>query len=90
MQKLGRWLRWEKGFPTVYQGPGADVQPHTTVTVYDESRMQMGRDVAEWLGVPNSRLETNFESGNEVDVMIVIGQDFEVPAPEDELASQAR
>lgn len=78
--KLGRYLRFVKGFPTVYRGPEAPLQPTSTIILHRADRMEMARDIAEWMGLPESAILVRPNTDTSMpDVIIVIGQDFVVP-----------
>jgi hypothetical protein len=77
---LGRYLRFAKGFPTVYRGPDAPVQATSTITVYRENRLEMAEDIAEWMGLDPASIAVRDTTDTTLpDVVIVIGQDFVVP-----------
>jgi LCP family protein required for cell wall assembly len=77
---LGRYLAYSKGLPTVYFGPDQAAQPHTTITLYGNDKEALAKDIAKWMGVPESEIVTLSKSDSSLpDVVIVIGKDFKVP-----------
>lgn len=78
--KLGRYLRFAKGFPTVYRGPDVDVAPASSIVVYRPERLEMAQDIAGWMGIDPATIAVRSTSDTAMpDVVIVIGQDFIVP-----------
>ncbi len=78
--KLGRYLRFVKGFPTVYRGPEAPTQPTSTIILHRENRMEMALDIAEWMGLPETAIKVQPSNDTTLpDLIIIIGQDFVVP-----------
>jgi LCP family protein required for cell wall assembly len=77
---LGRYLAYVKGLPTVYYGPDAPVQPHTTITLYHVDRRVLAEDIAKWLNIPESEIIVTPSTDTALpDVVITIGRDFKVP-----------
>lgn len=80
VEKLGRYLRFAKGFPSVYRGPDVDAQPTSSIVVYSEARLPMARDIAEWLSVPESAIAIeDTDNPTLPDIVIIIGEDFLLP-----------
>lgn len=78
--KLGRYLRFAKGFPTVYRGPDAEVVPTSSIIVHRDARIEMAEDIAGWMGIdPATIAIRNTTDTSLPDVVIIIGQDFVVP-----------
>jgi polyisoprenyl-teichoic acid--peptidoglycan teichoic acid transferase len=78
--KLGRYLRFVKGFPTVYRGPEAPLQPTSSIVLYRENRMEMALDIAEWMGLPETAIKVEQNTDTTLpDLIIIIGEDFVVP-----------
>jgi polyisoprenyl-teichoic acid--peptidoglycan teichoic acid transferase len=78
--RLGRYLRFAKGFPTVYRGPDVDIRPSSQIVVYSRDRYEMARDIAGWMSLPDSAISIQHTDDPRLpDVLIIIGQDFEVP-----------
>lgn len=77
---LGRYLAYVKGLPTVYYGPDAPQQPHTTITLYHVDRRVLAEDIAKWLGIPPSEIIVVPSTDTALpDVVVTIGRDFKVP-----------
>ena len=80
VEALGRYLRFAKGFPTVYKGPDAELQPTSSIIVYDEARLEMAQDIAGWMSLPDTAVLPQYSEDQTLpDVLIIIGQDFVVP-----------
>lgn len=78
--QLGRYLRFAKGFPTVYRGPDAAVAPTSTIIVYRQVRLEMAQDMAGWLGIDPASIVVRDTTDTALpDVVVVIGQDFVLP-----------
>jgi len=78
--QLGRYLRFAKGFPTVYRGPDVDPISTSSIILYRASRMEMAEDIAAWMGIdPSTIAVRNTTDAALPDVVIIIGQDFVVP-----------
>src|SRR5690606_31383828 len=79
-EALGHYLRFAKDLPTVYLGPPQDVQPYTTIIVYDDTRAELANDIAEWMHIPPERMRwQHSDDASLPDVVIVIGEDFILP-----------
>ncbi len=77
---LGRYLRYVKGLPTVYYGPDAAPQPHTSITLYGTERRPLAEDIAKWMGLPVSEIVVRDKTDPGLpDVIVTIGKDFKVP-----------
>lgn len=77
---LGHFLAYSKGLPTVYFGPDQPAQPHTTITLYGSDKSSLAKDIASWMGIPESEIITLSKDDPTLpDVIIVIGKDFKVP-----------
>ena len=77
---LGRYLAYVKGLPTVYYGPDAVPQPHTTITLYHTAKEVLAQDIARWMGIPESEIIIQPSSDTSLpDVVVTIGNDFTVP-----------
>jgi LCP family protein required for cell wall assembly len=77
---LGRYLAYSKGLPTVYFGPDATVQPHTTIVLYGDEKKALAEDIAEWMGIPKTEIQTLPKDDSSLpDIVITIGKDFKVP-----------
>lgn len=80
VERLGRFLRFGKGLPTVYHGPDADVQPFSSIVVNKPERMDMAQEIAEWMALPESAISMSQSDNPELpDIVIVIGEDFVLP-----------
>ena len=77
---LGRYLAYSKGLPTVYYGPDQPAQPHTTVTLYGDSRRALAEDIARWMSISDTDIRVLPRDDSSLpDVVIVIGKDFKIP-----------
>ncbi len=77
---LGRYLAYTKGLPTVYYGPDQTPQPTTTITLFGEAKRELAEDIAKWMGVASSDIQSVPKSDEtEPDVVIVIGRNFKIP-----------
>ncbi|MCC6382090.1 MAG: LCP family protein [Dehalococcoidia bacterium] len=77
---LGRYLKYSKGLPTVDVGPDVAAQPTTSIVLFDNGKRDLAKDVAKWLGVPESVVTLQKkETGTEPDVLVIIGRDFKIP-----------
>lgn len=80
VEQLGRYLRFAKGLPTVYQGPATELQATTRIIVQMEERRDMARQIAEWMELPESAIVMNeTDDPDDAEIVIVIGEDFELP-----------
>lgn len=78
---LGRYLKFVQGLPVVEIGGQAPVQPATTITLYDSSKQLLAEDIAQWLEIDPKAIRTETKTNvTQPDVVIVIGEDFRLPA----------
>lgn len=77
---LGTYLKYTKNLPTVNIGPVVTMQPHTTIVVKRESRMPLAKDIAGWLNLPASAIQsaTVDVPDSAPDIVVTIGQDYVV------------
>ncbi|MGE5597328.1 MAG: LCP family protein [Hyphomicrobiales bacterium] len=77
---LGRYLKYVQGLPTVEAGGDAEVQPTTTLVLYDKNKQALADDIADWLDLaPDAVTVAEKTSETQPDIVIVIGQDFRIP-----------
>lgn len=77
---LGSYLKYVRFLPTVYHGPDQPPQPETTITIYGGNRA-VADDIAKWMGVPDSNVNTAERGADDTlpDVVIIIGRNFKLP-----------
>jgi polyisoprenyl-teichoic acid--peptidoglycan teichoic acid transferase len=80
-RQLGQYLQHARHLPGVSLGPDAVPTHTTTVTLYNDARRPMAKDIARWLGLPESAIVTGErpESASAPDIIIVVGQDQAIP-----------
>ena len=79
-EALGQYLEYGKGLPNVYLGPDVDLQQQTTILMFGTGREEMAEDIASWLGLPPTRIESRERTNPaQPDLVIVIGQDLVIP-----------
>lgn len=80
VEALGRYLRYVKGLPEVYLGPEMPPQSTTTVTLYSPEKRELAEDIARWLNLPPSAIQTAKRGdASWPDVVVTVGQDFSLP-----------
>jgi hypothetical protein len=76
---IGHFLEYDKALPTVYMGPPEDAA-ETEIVVYGESRMDLAKDIAHWLDIPESQIRKEpRDDDNLPDVVLIVGPDVEAP-----------
>lgn len=78
---LGRYLRFTKQLPTVYESGVVDPQATTTITVYDPRWNPLAQEIALWLGLtPDAILTGERPVGSTMpDIIVTIGDDYRSP-----------
>jgi LCP family protein required for cell wall assembly len=78
---LGTYLRYTKDLPTVTYGPDQAAQAATAILVNRQSRMPLAQDIAGWLKLPGSAIQTSSAEvpASAPDIVITIGQDYQIP-----------
>lgn len=80
---LGRYLKYSKGFATVYYGDDQPQSAQTRVLLTRDSERKAAEEIAEWLGLPKSRVIYEPVSAEDTlapDIRVVVGRDFVLPA----------
>jgi polyisoprenyl-teichoic acid--peptidoglycan teichoic acid transferase len=78
---LGRYLRFTKQLPTVYESGVVDPQAATTITVYDARWNHLAQEMALWLGIPAGAIFSaeKLPGSAMPDIIVTIGDDFRMP-----------
>lgn len=78
---LGRYLRFTKQLPTVYESGVVEPQAETTITVYEPRWNTLAQEIALWLGLPSDAIEAAEKPAGSAlpDIIVTIGDDFRIP-----------
>lgn len=79
--QLGRFLRFTKQLPTVYESGAVTLRPDTTITLYDQRWSGLAEELAGWLGIPvaNIHAGTKPAGSNLPDIVVTIGKNYRAP-----------
>ena len=78
---LGRYLRFTKQLPTVYESGEVLSQDETTITVYDPRWAPLAQEIALWLGVPIASIVSEEKPRGSAlpDIIVTIGESYRAP-----------